>query len=427
MKRLRFINVMIKKTLIFCTAFSAFLLAQSYIVSASETKPQMWSIQSVDTMKTSRDRARHELNNPGYDKQIEKEISAIEQMGANYVAIGTPYDEEFLPYLKRWVKISREHHLKIWFKGNFSGWEGWFDYPKNISPEQHLKKTSTFIERHPELFEDGDIFDPCPECENAGFWKQPIDNDAYNVFRRKQHDTAEISFQKINKNVYTNLFSIIGGRAYEVLDRKTADNLNNVITIDHYIKDPENMGTYINYFSKVLHSKTLVGEFGAPIPDINGPMTEDQQADFIDAIFQQLYKHRSNVMGVNYWVIYNSTTELLNEDYSPRKAVEVIKKYFKPGMVKGIVTDTKNKPLEGVMITASDGMGKAVTDKDGAYTLVVPSQAMTVTYSLKDHKTQSTTVEVRSGEAVERSAKMESIIIRSSIWEKIKIFFKRFL
>ena len=95
-------------------------------VSSSETvrnsiaTRDIWPIRSIDTMKLSRDRARAELANPAFDTVITKDLQTIKEMGANYVAIGTPYDNEFLPYLTRWVTAARKVGLNVWFRGNWS-------------------------------------------------------------------------------------------------------------------------------------------------------------------------------------------------------------------------------------------------------------------------------------------------------------------
>ena len=132
-----------------------------------ELPKRTWEIKSIDTMKYSRDAAGAKLNDPTFDQTIEIQIKNIADLGATHVALGTPYDEKFIPYLSRWVAAARRNNLKVWFRGNFSGWEGWFEYPK-ISRDQHLAMTENFILSHPDLFRDGDIFSPCPECENGG-------------------------------------------------------------------------------------------------------------------------------------------------------------------------------------------------------------------------------------------------------------------
>lgn len=357
------------------------------IISQEQPK-YLWSIRSIDTMKTSRDKARVRLYDLNFDKEINKELQAIKNMGANYVAIDTPYDDEFLPYLTRWIKLARKTELKVWFRGNWSNWEGWFDYPKNLTPERHQAKTAEFIETHPDFFKDGDIFDPCPECENAGFWKQPDDNAKYNEFIQNQRIVLKNSFNKINKKVYTNIFSIIGGRAKEVLDKKTLDALDNVVTIDHYVKNPSSMTEYISYFSKNFQTKILFGEFGAPIPDINGPMDESQQALFIDKVLRELYKNKTNVFGINYNVLTLGTTKLLDDDGTERQAVDVVKNYFIPGVIKGTVSNTLGDKLKNVPIKTSDGLNSTTTDSQGRYAMSIPASTVNIVIGGNKYKTK---------------------------------------
>ena len=399
-----------KKLLFFFVIFFNAILYISFFTSKKETISQeqqsyLWQIRAVDTMKTSRDKARVRLYDLKFDTEIEKELLTIKNMGANYAAIDTPYDEEFLPYLKRWIKQARKTDLKIWFRGNWSNWEGWFDYPKNLTPERHHAKTAEFIETHPELFEDGDIFDPCPECENAGFWKQPDDNAKYNEFIQNQRIVLKNSFNKINKKVYTNIFSIIGGRAKEVLDKKTLDALDNVVTIDHYIKNPSSMTEYINYFSKNFQTKVLVGEFGAPIPDINGSMDEEQQALFINEVLRELYKNKTDVLGINYNVLSLGTTKLLNDDGTERQAVDVVKNYFIPGVVKGTVTNTLGDLLKNIPVRTSDVLNSTATGRQGHYTISIPASTVDIAVGGKKYKT------IVQKEVVDRGAEITNDVV----------------
>ena len=401
-----------KKYLLFLALSIIVFLGRSFFSPKqeiiSEVQPSyLWPVRSVDTMKTSRDKARVRLYDLKFDEEIEKELLAVKNLGANYVAIDTPYDDEFLPYLKRWVKQARKTGLKIWFRGNWSSWEGWFDYPKNLTPERHQAKTAEFIETHPNLFKDEDIFDPCPECENAGFWKQPDDNEKYNEFLRNQRIVLKNSFSKIKRRVHTNIFSIIGGRAKEVLDKKTLDALDNLVTIDHYIKNPSSMAEYIDYFSQNFQTKVLVGEFGAPIPDINGSMDENQQAIFIDEVFQKLYKNKTDVFGINYNVLSQGTTKLLNDDGTERQAVGVIKNYFMPGVVKGIVTNTLGDQLKNIPVKTGDGLNITATGRQGHYTIVIPASTVDIAVGGNKYKTVVQKEVVGRGAEITRDVVLE--------------------
>lgn len=370
------------------------------LANTQENSPKIWSVRSIDTMKTSRDRARSELHNPAYDIQIEKQLLAIKEMGANYVAIDTPYDEQFLPYLKRWIKLARKTGLHIWFRGNWSNWEGWFDYPKNMTPQEHIRKTVEFVETNPDLFEDGDAFEPCPECENAGWWKQPQDNEKYNQFIRNQRVAVEIAFSKINKNVHTNWFSIIGGRAKDVLNQETLNALDNLVTIDHYIKEPSGMSNYVNYFSQNFDTKVLVGELGAPIPDINGSMNEREQAEFIESLLKHLYKNKENVLGINYWVLSEGTTKLINNDGTHRQAANVIKNYFIPGAIKGKITNTLGKQLKNIKVTTDDKLNETTTNREGNYELIIPASSIEILIGGNEYKKSAQKFTLTRGEKV---------------------------
>ena len=61
-----------------------------------------WEIQSIDTMKYSRDMARERSGDVVFDRIIESVLEKIKSTGATHVAIGTPYDEEFIPFLRKW-------------------------------------------------------------------------------------------------------------------------------------------------------------------------------------------------------------------------------------------------------------------------------------------------------------------------------------
>src|SRR3989344_5208595 len=170
-----------------------------------QTQPQKinwWQVQSIDTMKYSRDIAGEKLKDTSFDRVIEDQVDKIARTGATHIAIATPYDEEFLHFLRRWVNAARKKNLLVWFRGNFSGCEGWFGYAK-INPDEHLTKTKNFIENHADLFSDGDIFTSCPECENGGPGdpRQTRDVDGHRRFLIDEYNVAKSAFSKINKKV----------------------------------------------------------------------------------------------------------------------------------------------------------------------------------------------------------------------------------
>src|SRR5258708_35192946 len=128
---------------LFLFGFSILLLIMQTLfpqIAVVKPAPKRWQIESIDTMKYSRDMARADLTSSNFASDAEKQMADIAATGANYVAIDTPYDDEFLPVLQVWVRAARENGLHVWFRGNFSGWEGGFNYSK-LDEATELQKT----------------------------------------------------------------------------------------------------------------------------------------------------------------------------------------------------------------------------------------------------------------------------------------------
>src|SRR5258708_6805857 len=208
---------------VFSLAFFVITFSLIYIYMKGTQTDTPWKYQCIDTMKNSRDDARSWGVNEKTTKEIAREMEIIKNLGANCVALDTPYDNEFVPYLNLWVTYARRNNLHIWFRGNFSAWEGWFDRPKGMTAQEHLQNTKQFILSHPQLFEDGDIFTPAPEAENA--WGNGyVSYNDYPLFRQfliEEHQNADTAFIQIGKHVITNWLSMSGGVAKAVLDAPT--------------------------------------------------------------------------------------------------------------------------------------------------------------------------------------------------------------
>lgn len=331
----------------------------------------LWKYQCIDTMKTSRDKAVAWRDREDLTTHIQTEVTAIKEMGANCVALGTPYDAEFLPYLTLWVEEARKQDLHIWFRGNFSEWEGWFNYPKGMTADELFEKTEDFIVSNSALFQDGDIFTAAPEAENGGPFNQ-VEIDEHEIYREfliKSYDVSDQAFQEIGKDVVLNWFSMNGGLARRMMDQKTVDALDKTVTIDHYIRTSQEMGEFVDYFNDVFGAQVVIGEFGAPIPEINGSMTDQEQADFIEELLQELYIRRNKVDGINYWILYDGSTAILDQNLMRKPVFDVIEKYFKPAIVRGKVTDQSNKVLDDVPVSIEGGES-TTTDENGDYTLM---------------------------------------------------------
>lgn len=359
-----------------------------------------WKYQCIDTMKTSRDKARTWPQLPDVAQRVEKEIRAIKNAGSNCVAIDTPYDDEFLPYLKLWVGTARENGLSVWFRGNFSSWEGWFGYARGMTTKQHRERTSRFIKNNRDIFADGDIFTPNPEAENGGPYNQ-VEIEEYPSFRNyliEEYTASKNDFASLAKDVAVNWLSMNGGLAKRMLDKPTVTAIGGVVTIDHYIKAPEEMTSFISYFSNQFGSHTVIGEFGAPIPDINGTMTDDAQANFVAQLLHELYKNRDKVDGINYWTLSDGSTALLNPDYSPKPVYTKIQQYFKPVLVYGRVANTLGEPLDNIVISTGAGYYLGKTNNQGYYELLLPAMPNNLMFANQKYQTYSLPIKASPGE-----------------------------
>ncbi len=290
--------------------------------------PRVLSIRSIDTMKYSRDLAREKLHDPAFVAVINQQMKDIAGAGANYVAIDTPYDREFIPFLREWVTAARHDGLHVWFRGNFSGWEGWFGYP-SITRQEHVGLTRNFILNNPTLFADGDIFTPCAECENGGPGdpRQTGDVVLYRQFLIAEKNTSSQAFLQIGKNVQAGYFSMNFDVARMIMDQPTAAAVGGVVVIDHYVKSPKQLAADVQIIAGQSGGQVILGEFGAPIPDINGQMNDQQQADWINQALSWL-SGLPEVDGVNYWTSFGGSTALWNNNGQPKPAVAVITNYY---------------------------------------------------------------------------------------------------
>jgi hypothetical protein len=330
-------------------------------------QPRWWSVQSIDTMKYSRDIAREKLYDSSYDAVIDWHVASIAQTGATHVVVATPYDKEFIPYLSKWVSAARKHNINVWFRGNFSGWEEWFGYDE-ITKEEHIAKTREFIIQNPDLFQDGDLFSSCPECENGALGDPRLTGkvDEYRKFLVDEYDVTKSAFASMGKNVGANLFSMNGDVAKLIMDKETTQSLDGIIVVDHYVESPEKLNDDITMYAQISGGNVVLGEFGAPIPDIHGPMTEEQQKEWLQTTLE-LLSQNPHVIGVNYWTNLGGTTALWNSDKTPRKAVSTLTSFYTPKSISGIVTNELGIPLSNVGITL--GNKTTMTDRSGNFSI----------------------------------------------------------
>ncbi len=337
--------------------------------SQSETvSHSWWDVQAIDTMKTSRDRSREFLSGSGNISSIsDAHAERIASTGATHIAIATPYDEEFLPILEQWVESARKYELNVWYRGNWSGWEQWFEYP-SITREQHLEKTVAFLNDNQHLFEDGDIFQACPECENGGPGdpRHNGDEEGHKLFLIDLYQASAKIFEENNVDVDTRLNSMNGDVARLIMDPETTQALGGLVVVDHYVESPEELIEDLNEYAEQSGGQIILGEFGAPIPDIHGDMTHEEQAAWLDELFELMLETPS-IVGMNYWTDTGSSTQLWNDAGEPRVAAGVVANYYTPKAISGVILDTNGRQIADAAIRTHQREG--VSNQDGSFSV----------------------------------------------------------
>lgn len=347
-----------------------------------------FEVKSIDTMKYSRDLSGQMLNDPAsFKKMVDSQLKLIADSGATHVSIGTPYDEQFIPVLALWVKSAREHNLSVWYRGNFSGWEGWFGYEK-IDRDAHKKLLINFIYSHQDLFKSGDVFSPCPECENGGPGdpRNTGDKKGYNRFLVDEYLISKRAFESKGKDISV-YFSMNGDIARDIIDKTTAKLLGGTILVDHYVESPEKFAKDIISIGQKINARIGVGEFGAPIPDLNGWMSENQQAQYVESMLELMYTKSSGVSVLNYWVLSGGSTSLLSDNGVPKKVYYVIKKYFSLPKVVGFIIDPLGNPVEGATINIDNTQYDATSHEDGSYAIFFPPQHRSFSIKKENYET----------------------------------------
>ena len=377
---------------------------------------RFFEVQSIDTMKYSRDVAREKMNDVSFDREIEAQIKNISETGATHVAISTPYDEEFLPFMKRWVTMARKYEIKVWFRGNLAGWERWFDY-ESIDRQTHIVNIKEFILNNPYLFEDGDIFTSCPECENGGPGDPRKNGDAvgHREFLINEYKVVKQAFNDINKKVTANYYSMNGDVAKLIMDRETTQKLDGVITVDHYVATPEQLAQDIDMYASSSGGKVVLGEWGAPIPDIHGDMSEDEQLAWIEEALRLLIPN-PNVIGLNYWVNEGGSTALWREGEA-QKAVSTITKFMRPNIVRGTIKDEPGRNINDVSVTSNL---RSIT-ASGSYVLPLVGNDI-VTFEKKGYKK---VVLASTGDGEETTRNIVMVKNSKNTWDRILEYFHK--
>ena len=138
---------------------------------------------------------------------------------------------------------------------------------------------------------------------------------------------SQKAFKQIDKKVTTNYFSMNGDVAKLIMDKETTKALDGIVAIDHYVKSVDKLDRDITSLAEQSGGKIILSEWGAPILDIHGNMSEAEQAIWVANAFEKLSAN-PHVAGVNYWTSNGSSTALWKEDGSEKEVVSIVRLFF---------------------------------------------------------------------------------------------------
>lgn len=318
----------------------------------AKTASSNWEIESVDTMKWSKDTMRGQKTSA----QIEALIAKDAELGVNYICVDCPYDsyDEYSPvivdgYKQKFINAIRSHGVGVWHRQHFNAWEGDYDFPK-ITPrttpsialgnsiEDVLAGTDTtswlalhyqYIIDHPTEFAAGDIFTPLCEIENGGIAGGTNDQFSNHQemweFMRNLHTLSWEAFKAIGleNKILIGLWGNSGYTALNRLDEFTVDCMG-ILSIDHYIFDPVQMNTDLDLTIDYYQVPVVIGEWG----NTEEADEELNAANVID-IGNVFISKGSDIVGSNYWCdIGGSYESLLYDNITPKPNYYALQSLF---------------------------------------------------------------------------------------------------
>jgi hypothetical protein len=257
-----------------------------------------------------------------------------------------------------------------------------------MTQTEHIQKTRDFILAHPDLFADGDIFSSCPECENGGPGDPRLNGDVagHRKFLRDEYAVVKNAFGTIGKKVRANYFSMNGDVARLIMDKETTRGLDGLVVIDHYVATPEKLVKDVQDIAATSGGRVVLGEWGVPIPDINGRMTEVERADWMKKALTGLESLGDKLGGMNYWLAVGGFTELWPQGSETSEVSRVLQKFYQPQVVYGRVSDEFGRPLSGAHISIN---GRAVKNvrSDGYFEEWLPEEVFTIIVAADGYET----------------------------------------
>lgn len=313
-----------------------------------------WAVRSIDTQVISK-------HWPDVSQAaIVEQVTMLKSLGANYIAIGTPYDR--LDDMRLWTTEIHNAGLNVWFRSHWAEWEGDEGMPSIMSKEDYLKRTREFIIANPDLFAPGDAFTVAVEAEQVGIGlgKRFLNWKEYKEFLLLEIGVANDAFTHIGMQgmVHTNWLSMNGWILEHEMDQALLDQIG-LIVVDHYVHQSQTIGTLedkdlmvettsadLDRWWDRYQKPILLGEWGYHIFQ---EVSDERQAEVVESMFSMLLT-KPYLVGVNYWVHMGNPAALIKDEYGSnltyRQAAAVVSSFFDPTGNKSLLAPYMNPSLE---------------------------------------------------------------------------------
>ncbi len=297
-----------------------------------------WDIESVSSMKETKDKICGQ-DDPAF---IQSWVNKAAELGVNYVAVETPYDNpacgNSLTYTKAWIDAIRAKGLKVWHRHMPMAFEGIYDQTKKNNVD-YMAIVESYIKNNPGLFKEGDIFTPIPEPQNGGingitYCAQSVcqfsSKEQFNQWLRDAMTRSNNAFSAIGLagKIKVGYFGFDGFVAWGsnnpdwhgILEDSTVAQMGN-ITIDHY---PELIGQTMKQGLDELQARypnvpIVIGEWGSA-------GNTDPQQQVLDSMGAA---KRLGVIGFNYWHLGMGGNEaLINSDFTNKSQFDEVQSFF---------------------------------------------------------------------------------------------------
>jgi len=195
--------------------------------------------------------------------------------------------------------------------------------------------------------------------------------------------------------------------------------VGNVLVIDHYVQTPQQLVEDVRSMREATGADIVLGEYGAPIPDIHGDLSSSEQAKLIEDNLKAIAGERSYVRGINYWTALGGSTRIFDDIKEPRDAVSVLTTYYTPLKVTGKVTDTIGTPINHATINIAP-YGAINTDALGRFQALTTPDELQATIEKDGYKRQKADLEIGEDGQINVRVALEpqkrGVLYRLKLW-----------